>query len=52
MNKEKTRGWLGHPSIIKNLEQQFGKRAMKERPSLTSEHHDLQEEDWRILRKK
>ena len=30
MNKEKTRGWLGQPSIIKSLEQKFGDRAMKE----------------------
>ena len=35
MNKEKTRGWLGQPSIIKSLEQKFGKRAMKERLSMT-----------------
>ena len=35
MNKEKTRGWLGQPSIIKSLEQKFGERAMKERLSLT-----------------
>ena len=35
MNKEKTRGWLGQPSIIKSLEQKFGKRALKERLSLT-----------------
>ena len=35
MNKEKTRGWLGQPSIIKSLEQKFSKRAMKERISLT-----------------
>ena len=35
MNKEKTRGWLGQPSIIKSLEQQFGERAMRERLSLT-----------------
>ena len=35
MNKEKTRGWLGQPSIIKSLEQIFGKRAMKERLSMT-----------------
>ena len=27
MNKVKTRGWLGQPSIIKSLEQKFGKRA-------------------------
>ena len=33
MNKEKTRGWLGQPSIIKSLEQKFGERAMKERLS-------------------
>ena len=35
MNKVKTRGWLGQPSIIKSLEQYFGERAMKERLSLT-----------------
>ena len=35
MNKEKTKGWLGQPSIIKSLEQKFGERAMKERRSLT-----------------
>ena len=35
MNKVKTRGWLGQPCIIKNLEQTFGKRAMKERLSLS-----------------
>ena len=28
-NKEKTKGWLGQPSIIKSLEQKFCKRAMK-----------------------
>ena len=35
MNKVKTRGCLGQPSIIKSLEQKFGERAMKERLSLT-----------------
>ena len=35
MNKEKTRAWLGQPSIIKSLEQKFGERAMKERLSMT-----------------
>ena len=35
MNKVKTRGWLGQPSIIKSLEQKFGKRAIKKRLSLT-----------------
>ena len=35
MNKEKTKGWLGQPSIIKSLEQKFGERVMKERLSLT-----------------
>ena len=34
MNKEKTREWLGQPSIIKSLEQNFGERAMKERLSM------------------
>ena len=28
MNKERTRGWLGQPSIIKSLEQKFGERAV------------------------
>ena len=37
MNEERTRGWLGQPSIIKSLEQIFGDRAMKERLSLTPE---------------
>ena len=35
MNKVKTRGLLGQPSTIKSLEKKFGKRAMKERLSLT-----------------
>ena len=35
MNKEKTRGWPGQPSIIKSLEQKFGEGAMKERLSQT-----------------
>ena len=35
MSKERTKGWLGQPSIIKSLEQKFGERAMKERLSLT-----------------
>ena len=42
MNKVKTRGWLGQPSIINSLEQKFGERAMKERLSLG--HQDLQQE--------
>ena len=35
MNKERTRGWLGQPSIIRTLEHKFGEKAMKERSSLT-----------------
>ena len=35
MNRERTRGWLEQPSIIKSLEQKFGDRAMKERLSQT-----------------
>ena len=35
MNKERTRGWLGQPSIIKILEQKFGETSIKERVSLT-----------------
>ena len=36
MNKEKTKGWLGQPSIIKSLEQKFGERAMNNRSLLSS----------------
>ena len=35
MNKEKTRGWLGQPSIIRSIEQKFDERAMRERLSMT-----------------
>ena len=35
MNKEKIRGWLGQPSIIKSLEQKFGESAMREKLCLT-----------------
>ena len=35
MNEEKTRGWLGQPSIIQSLEQNSGERAMNERMSMT-----------------
>ena len=35
MNKVKTRGWLGQPSIINSLDHKFGERAIKERLSLT-----------------
>ena len=35
MNKDKTQGWLGQPSIIKSLEQKFGEKAMKVRLSMT-----------------
>ena len=35
MNKERTKRWLGQPSIIKSLEHKFGEKAMKERLSLT-----------------
>ena len=37
MNKEKAKGWLGQPSIIKSLEQKFGEKALKERLSMTPE---------------
>ena len=50
MNKERTRGWLGQPSIIKSLEQKFGDRAMKERLSLTPDLLDSQQEGLRIQR--
>ena len=35
MNKERTRGWLGQPSIIESQEQKFGDKAMKVKLSLT-----------------
>ena len=35
MNTERTRGWLGQPSILKSLEQKFGDRAVGKRLSLT-----------------
>ena len=35
MNKERTRGWLGQPSIIKSLEHKLGEKARKEKLSLT-----------------
>ena len=35
MSKERTRGRLGQPSIIKSLEQKFGDKAMKAKLSLT-----------------
>ena len=35
MNKERTKGWLRQPSIIRSLEHKFGEKAMKERLSLT-----------------
>ena len=35
MNKDKTKGWLGQPSIIRSLEKKFGEEAMKHRLGLT-----------------
>ena len=35
MNKERTQGWLGQPSIINSLEQKFGETTMKIRLSMT-----------------
>ena len=35
MNMERTKGWLGQPSIIKSLEHKFGEKAIKGRLSLT-----------------
>ena len=36
MNKDKTKGWLGQPSIIRSLEKKFGEEAMKHRLGLTT----------------
>ena len=47
MNKEKTEGWLGQPSIIKSLEPKFGKRGMKERLSMTPGTPRSLPEDWK-----
>ena len=52
MNKGKTRGWIGQPSIIKSLEQNLGERSLKERLSLTPGTPRFLQEDWRILRTK
>ena len=35
MNRDKTKGWLGQPSIRRSLEKKFGKEAMKHRLGLT-----------------
>ena len=35
MNRDKTKGWLGQPSIKRNLEKKFGVEAMKHRLGLT-----------------
>ena len=35
MNQNKTKGWLGQPSIIKSIEKEFGVEAMKHRLGLT-----------------
>ena len=35
VNKDKTKGWLGQPSIIRSLEKKFGEDVMKHRLSLT-----------------
>ena len=35
MNRDKTKGWLGQPSIIRSLEKKFGEEAMKHRLGLT-----------------
>ena len=35
MNKDKTKGWLGQPSIVRSLEEKFSKEAMKHRLGLT-----------------
>ena len=40
MNKEKTIGWLGQPSIIRSLEKKFGEEAMKHSLVLHQEHQD------------
>ena len=31
MNKDKTKGWLGQPSLVRSLEKKFGEEAMKHR---------------------
>ena len=35
MNRDKTKGQLGQPSIIRSLEKKFGEEAMKHRLGLT-----------------
>ena len=41
MNQDKTKGWLGQPSIIRSLEKKFGVQAMKYRLGLHQEPQDL-----------
>ena len=48
MNKERTRGWLGQPAIIKSLEQKIGVGAMKERLCRTPGTPRLQQEGLKI----
>ena len=35
MNRDKTKQWLGQPSIIRSLEKKFGEEAMNHRLGLT-----------------
>ena len=35
MDRDKTKGWLGQPSIVRSLEKKFAKEAMKHRVGLT-----------------
>ena len=44
MNKEKTRGWVGQLSIIKSLEQKFGKNVRRH-----SSNPDEQTDRWMCL---
>ena len=50
MNKVKTRGCLGQPSIFKRLEQRFGETAMREILSLTPGTPRFTAEDLKTLR--
>ena len=46
MNKEKTRGWLGQPSIIKSLEQNFWQKSYERK--VVNDTWDPKIHSWQI----
>ena len=45
------KAWLGQPTIIKSLEQQFGERVAKKKMTVTPEHKGLLVERWMIFQR-